>query len=122
MTVSIANEPCLLKGGRRDSHTGTARAEHHRKVFVRESNLIGVDAIVRQQKPTCASFVDAMHPIACGELPQHVNVSLKKSVKQTAKLVVPAAEQSSKIVAADDDSAARNLAVTFVSRGRCSEQ
>src|SRR5580698_2581117 len=120
--MSIANEPRLLKCRSGDGDSGTSCAEHHRKVFVCEGDLVGVDAIVRQQKPPRASLVDIMHAVACGKLPQHVDISLQKSVKHATKLAISAVEQLSKMVAADDDRAPGNLAVTFVSRGRCPEE
>ena len=121
VAMSIANEPRLLKRRSGDGDAGTSCAEHHRKVFVCESDFFGVDAIVRQQEPPRASLVDIMHTVACGKLPQHVDISLEKSVKHSTKPAISAVEQLSEMVAADDDRAPGNLAITFVSRGRCSE-
>ena len=84
--------PCLRKCGRGDCHAGSACAQHHREVFVCESDLFGVYAIVRQQKPPRASFINCMHSVACGKLPQHIDISLKKSVEHAAKLAIPAVE------------------------------
>ena len=80
-----------------------------------ESNLIGVYAIVRQQKPAGAALVNAMFSIAGGELTQHIYICLKKPVENVAKPIV-GAKQPAKMIAANDDGAARNLAIALIRR------
>src|ERR1700729_3148250 len=88
---------------------------------MRESDLVGIDAIVCQQKPTRTALVQVVHPIAGGELTQHIYIRLEKSAQYAPKAVV-GSEQSVELVAGDDNGATRNLAITFISRARGSEQ
>ena len=87
-----------------------------------ERNRIGVYAIVREQKPAGAALINAMFSVAGSQLPQHVNICLKKPIENVAEPIVPKAKQPAKMVAANDDGTSRNLAIALVCRRDGSEE
>lgn len=82
--MRVADEARLLERRRSDRHTGASGAEHHREIFVREGDLVGVHAIVRHKRPSRATLVDAVQPIARSQLPEHID-SGKNSIRTTQR-------------------------------------
>jgi hypothetical protein len=64
VTTPVANEASALRQARRDSHGGSAHAEHLPKKFLRQRDDVAVGAIVRLQQPAAKSRFQLMQRIA----------------------------------------------------------
>src|SRR3954451_10916466 len=78
-TLPVADETGVLQRASCDRHSCAAYAKHHAEEFVGQRQVVAADAIMRCQKPACATLINRMPGVAGSTLRDMEGECLRKA-------------------------------------------